>query len=257
MEDIYQQIFTRSFSEKLRLSLGSGESLESYLDPSFAVPADATLQSTLEVVSQPPELIGTVEADIEDSIKLYNYLHNLDATQASDKRLWIYLSHVTFRQYVQKRWPITASESDLKFNDDTRRKAISFVAEHWFHGGSARSLRRHALARLWWPVHLTVAPWEKDPEYFSTLVNEDRFIYTRVLFSMQDIYQQILERNLGHSQRLLIALLEYIRRNPEIKRQSYRDVIMEVNLVLGYRKISTLSFEELVKLIEDIATIDG
>jgi hypothetical protein len=153
------------------------------------------------------------------------------------------------------RWNIKASKEELASNQDIRAKAVSYIGERWFLSGNARSLRRHSIARLWWAAYLTVAPWEKDPEYFGDLQNTDKYIYTRVLFSNQDIVQQILERKLGWSDKLLIVLLEYLRQNPDFaqNRNAVRTLVKELNLVLGYRKLTVMSFDKLLGIIAETA----
>lgn len=253
MAEITQPIFTRSCTEQLRELLANGERLSDYFSENFEVPADGVLQSTLKVDENVPELNSDVNADVDNAIKVYEYLRNLDKTQASDRRLWVYLSHVTFRKYTLGRWGIKATPEEVNVNADAKRKAISYIAEHWFLSGSSRSLRRHSIARLWWAAYLTVAPWEKDPEYFAGLDQSDRYVYTKVLFSTQDIYQQTLERNLGRFPKLLIAILEYLRQNPDVaqSREAIRSIMKELNLVLGYRKLSALSLDELYKVIAE------
>lgn len=252
---IRQPIFTRSYSEELRERLGTGNNLAEYLEPDVVISEVGVLQSTLEVVDTPPELDPSVGADTENAIKVYEFLDKLDKTQASDKRLWIYLSHVTFRKYTIGRWEIKASADDLTYNSEAKRKAVSYIAEHWFLSGNARSLRRNSVARLWWAAYLTVAPWDRDPEYFGDLEDDDRYKYTRVVFSTQDIAQNLLERRLGWSDRILIAVLEYLRLNPEIaqNRESMRKLIKELNLILGYRKLTALTFNELLAVITETA----
>jgi hypothetical protein len=252
MTEVYQPIFTRACTEELRSKLASGESLTDYFKTTIDVPEGSTIQSTLLVEGALPELDTEIESDVDNAIKLYEYFHNLDKTQASDKRLWIYLSHVTFREYTIGRWGIRTPEAELMASQDAQRRAINYIAEHWFLSGSSRSLRRHSIARLWWAAYLTVAPWEQDPDYFSSLDTSDRYIYTKILFSTQDIYQQTLERNLGRSNKLLIAILEYLRLNPG-KREEVRTIMKELNLALGYRQLSVLSFDELLKVIADTA----
>lgn len=251
MSDIFQPIFTRSYTELLREKLASGASLNDYFAPKIEVPVEGELQSTLKVNDSIPSLNIDITSDVENSIKVFEYLQNLDKTQASDKRLWIYLSHVTFREYTLGRWGIKTSQDELAISADARRKAISYVAEHWFLSGSSRSLRRHSIARLWWAAYLTAAPWETDPEYFAGLDTSDKYTYTKILFSTQDIYQQTLERNLGRSNKMLIAILEYLRQNPETSqnREAIRSIMKELNLMLGYRKLAVLSFDELVEVI--------
>ena len=255
MATLRQPIFTRSYTEELREHLGAGSNLTDYLLQEMAISDVGILQSTLEVADVPPELDPSVGADVDNAIRVYEFLEKLDKTQASDKRLWVYLSHVTFRAYTMGRWEVKGSADELTYNGEMRRKAISYIAEHWFLSGNARSLRRHSIARLWWAAYLTVAPWERDPEYFGELEDDDRYKYTRVVFSTQDIAQNLLERRLGWSDRILIAVLEYLRQNPNVaqNRESMRNLIKELNLVLGYRKLATLTFGELIAVISETA----
>lgn len=254
MSESTQLIFRRPYAEKLREDLASGENITDYLKPDIDLPAESTMPSMLTVSENIPELNPSVDSDVENAIKLFEYLA-LDKTQASDKRLWVYLSHVTFRTYTMERWKLKQSEEELAISNDAKRKAISYISERWFLSGNARSLRRHSIARLWWAAYLTAAPWLKDPEYFGALENTDKYIYTKVLFSSQDIAQQILERRLGWSDKLLIAILEYLRLHPEVaqNRDAERTLMKELNLVLGYRKLTVLSFEELMGIMEEAA----
>lgn len=253
MSDTLQAVFKRDYSEELRENLASGESLTDYFEPDIEVPIEGTLQSTLLVNEDVPELNPEVGADVDNAIKLYEYLNRLDKTQASDKRLWIYLSHVTFRDYTMNRWRLKQTAEELKVSPDAKRKAINFIGERWFLSGNARSLRRHSIARLWWAAYLTAEPWEKDPEYFGELKNSDKYVYTKVLFSTQDIVQQILERRLGWSDKMLITVLEYLRLHPEVaqNRDSVRNLMKELNLILSYRKLTTLSFNELLAVVAE------
>ena len=144
---------------------------------------------------------------------------------------------------------------DIK-DDASKTKAINFILEHWFvSGNDLKGLRRHAIARLWWAAHLTYAPWESDPEYFLDLKNKDPYFYTRVLLSTQDIYQQVLERGMGRSSRILISVLDYLARNKKCaqSREKIRNLMKELNLAYGTKKIIALDRPALKSLIEKSA----
>ena len=110
------------------------------------------------------------------------------------------------------------------------------------------------MARLWWAAYLTIAPWTRDPGYFKDLEQSDQYIYTRVLLSSQDIYLQILERGMGRSNRLLIAILEFLRLNTGIAqdREQLRNLIKELNLVLSYRKLAMLDLNQILEVMANI-----
>ena len=250
-----QKIFKRSAVEQMRAQLRSGASLKTYFNSSYPVKERGLLLSTIEVQGKAPALKifkkDPALSDLKNSIALYEYYKNIDETQASDPRLWAYLSHVEFRKYTLSRWGLSGTYGDLK-DDSAKQKAINQLMDHWFISGNDRDLRRHSIARLWWATHLTYAPWERDPEFFSDSKKEDPYYFTRVLLSTQDIYQQVLERAMGRSQRILISILEYLGENRKFaeSRESIRNLAKELNLIYGVKKIILLDRKSLKKLIE-------
>jgi hypothetical protein len=248
-----EKIFKAAVADQLRADAKNGRGIEAYFENTVSFDEDKTLPLRVELMGDLPELSPNRQDDADNACALHAYLANLDETQASDKRVWSYLAHTTFRDYVSKRWPLPYSLEDMKISTDARRKVADAVLSHWFvNGNDSRALRRHALARLWWAAHLTVAPWERDTT-FASLKSEDRYKYTRVLLSNEDLYSQVVERSLGSARRVLIALLEYFRKNPEkVNRLYLRGIMKEVNLISGIKRIQLLSYDEVYKLIESI-----
>ncbi len=256
-----QKIFKRSVLDKMINELRSSASLGSYFNEAFSVQATDLWPSTIEVNSKAPALEAPkdnpVSADLSNAITLHEYYKNLDETQASDPRLWAYLSHAEFRKYTLARWGLDGSMKDYQ-DAIEKAKAINYLLEHWFiTRGNDRDLRRHAIARLWWAAHLTYAPWESDPEFFSDLENSDPYYYTRILLSTQDIYQQVLERAMGRSNRILISVLDYLGKTPKFaeSRENIRSLMKELNLVYGTKKIISLNRDSIRELIKK--TADG
>jgi Family of unknown function (DUF6339) len=144
------------------------------------------------------------------------------------------------------RWP---SKSD---KTEARKAAI---LRRWFvEGESDRSLEQHAIARLWWGAHLTIAPWKKDPDGFGHLKHDDDFYYTRLLFSLQELIKVTMESSLGRSSKVLISLLAYLDKNPEFKNNNDVGALMkELNLIAGASKVLVLNAAELETLIETAA----
>ncbi len=243
----------------MRADLRSGKSLKTYFDETYRtadkdlLPSTILIQGKLPILKAPKK--DPVVADLENSIVLHEFYKNIDETQASDPRLWTYLSHVEFRKYSLIRWGLPGEYKDLK-TDDEKQRAINQLLEHWFISGNDRDLRRHAIARLWWAAHLTYAPWERDPEFFESVKNKDPYYFTRILFLTQDIYQQVLERGMGRSDRILISVLDYLGRNKKFaeSREKIRSLMKELNLVYGTKKIIALDNIALKKLIDRIAT---
>lgn len=257
-KNIAQKIFKRAVVDKMRNDLRSAISLENYFKEDFPVNEAELLTSTIALESKPPVLAtpenDPVSADLDNAIALHEHYKNLDETQASDPRLWTYLSHVEFRKYSLTRWGLNVSLESLKDSVE-KNKAINYLLEHWFISGNDRDLRRHAIARLWWAAHLTYAPWETDPEFFGGLKKDDPYYYTGILLSTQDIYQQVLERAMGRSNRILISVLDYLGTHSEFasSRERVRKLMKELNLAYGTKKIITLEANSLKDLIEKTA----
>lgn len=240
------EIFKESYVDRLYASVQNGESLALYQLPTFEIDAGTTLPSQIVVANDVPILGVSPSDDTESSIKIFEFLGPLTSTQASDKRLWTYLAHVTFREYTMSRWKIDATDE---------AKAKASILEHWFVSENDRRLRRHALARLWWAANLTVAPWESDAANFVSLKDDDRYLYTRALLNKQDIFLNILERSMGRSKKVLIALLEIFRKNTALAndREAVRGLIKEANLILGYRKLSYLPYATVYEILNNLA----
>ncbi|MBR2012164.1 MAG: hypothetical protein IKA08_02795 [Alphaproteobacteria bacterium] len=239
------KVFESTFVEKLR----EVKSLDFYTDPNSefdlsSYPNAVLVSQNTELPDAVPVLSSKIEDDAQSAEKIFNYL-KISPIQASDSRLWAYLTHVTFCKYVKSRWPI-----DQK---DEEKNKIKKVRTQWLATSSSRSFRTNAIARLWWAAYSTVAPWENDV-YFKSLPDQsDRFIYTKVMFSKQDIATNLLDRRFGRSQHIIIAILEFIRTHKELEtRNLYRSFFKEINLMLSYCKLMNLSLEQLQNKFEEV-----
>jgi len=248
------KIFKKQFAIDLRDRIQTGNSLSEYYKTDFEFDDDSSYESPIEAFGDQPKLDPGVEADLENAIKVYEYFPRLDKVQASDPRVWSYLSHVIFREYTMGRWPIPVSLSEAEKSVESKEKAIRNIIDHWFTRTTSRSLQRHSIARLWWNTHLSVAPWEKDEVRYGMLKNEDRYIYTKILFSNRDVAASMLERNFGFSDDIRFASLEHLRQFPQhINNKDFGDIAKEINLALGYRNLALLEFDELVSFINELS----
>ncbi len=202
------------------------------------------LKSSYSVPDEAPSLDPNAKNEADNAIHVFEYLLKIDNTAASDPRLWAYLAHVIFCDYATERWNIKDGSDGLKDK----------IEQRFFVNGNARSLRRHAISRLWWATKLTVAPWESNA-LFEPLKKEDRYYYTRVLMEDESISSDLVERvQLSASPELLIAILEFLDNHPEFrKRELWREFMKEIILTLGYRKIMALDLPLLQAELDDIA----
>lgn len=239
------KVFKSDFVDKLR----KVESLDFYMDQHSEF--DLSPYPNVVLVSEKTELPDTIpvlspsaDDDAENAEKIFKYL-KISPVQASDPRLWTYLTHVTFCKYVKERWPIEVNDKDKEQK----------VNERWLATRNSRSFERNAIARLWWAAYATVAPWEKD-EYFKDLPEQnDRFVYTKVIFTKQDIVSNLLDRRFGRSPRIMITVLEFIRTHKELENRGlYRSFFKEINLILSYCKLMNLNLQQLLAKFEEISS---
>jgi hypothetical protein len=170
------------------------------------------------------------KTDIENSISLYENLE-LNETQASDKRLWTYLTHVWFWNYMKKRWPINDSEEVIG-----RIKGRYFI-----NNVNIETLTRNGISRLWWYAHLTIDKSRKD-----------HYELTKILLKRQEIAVGILERSLGSINNVRKGLLEYLSDNPVVmnSEDKTRDLIKFLNMAGGVKNLSMLKVGEVRKILD-------
>lgn len=240
------KLFKTAYCAELYEAMRLSDDLTSYGTKHFELETEKCIDApSIELETEVPVLGGNGN-DAAAAIAVYNYLGELNELQASDKRLWTTLTHTVFRQYVIDRWSARSDDIDAKKNSIGRR---------WFaEGGSDRTLENNAIARLWWGAHLTYAPWKSNPDEFGHLERDDDFYFTKRLFSLQELIKVTMESSLGRSSKVLIALLAYLDKHPElVNNEDVGDLMKELNLIAGASKILVLSAKELEVLIEDAA----
>ena len=171
------------------ISLGQSAYLRGRADTLLSPLGTAAVHESRIPGGEPPALQmpdDSGKRDSENVRLVHTWLGHLTPVQASDARLWTYLTHSVYSGYTAVRWPIDA-EADV-----TRR-----IRERYFvEGESLASITRNSIARLWWFGHLT-----HDP------LRADRYELADVLLKVQDMQQAFLERAIGRSRKILHAAL--------------------------------------------------
>lgn len=183
---------------------------------------------TLAMPSGPSDL-----KDLENTKILYSAFSGLTPAQASDKRLWTYLTHVTFWDYMRKRWPV-----------DEVEKPVNRVRDRYFlNTTSLESLTRNGISRLWWYGYLTHDPKRTNP-----------WELTEILLSRADLAQNVTERAIGSNLQLRIAVLEFLSANPQIMSNELatRELMKGLNLAGGTRNLPFLEVDETKALLSTI-----
>ena len=209
-----------SYTEKLFRKLNDSEYCNRYMKETFEFEENFPKGKTGIILDDKFELKPGKDGDFENSKALYENLE-LNETQASDKRLWTYLTHVRFWNYMHSRWPLDGSEKNLD-----RIKSRYFIDTV-----NIGTLTRNGISRLWWYSHLTLDRSRKN-----------HYELTDVLLSRQDIVVGIFERTFGSIKEVRTAILEYLRDNPEIKNneKKTRELLKFINLVGGVKNLSML-----------------
>lgn len=164
--------------------------------------------------------------DINNCIRVYDALKYLPPSVAADPRLWSYLCHETFYEYMVKRWPI--------------EKGADTVNERYFTtSGGARTRYRNGISRLWWIPHLT---------YDENL--DDPYSLTRVILRRQDDMENFMGRNLNLNRKVLHAMLHVLKDKniEEYSRNVLRDLLEDINKIGGVSVLDALPEEKLIAL---------
>ena len=121
------------------------------------------------------------------------YKDRITPLQAADPMLWSALCHITFKDYVQKRW---------RKDDGTVRIDQRFFASE----GRASLLYYNAVSRLWWSGYLT---------YDAEKERTNPFHLTETLFSAQQIQKDLIDQSMSMNRTVVRGLLLALKRIQE------------------------------------------
>lgn len=226
-------LFTSSYIEKLYRNSQKKNGQEAYQKEKFSCQENFAKGDSGIKIDEGFYLDPTA-GDLANSKKLYNQL-DLNETQASDPRLWTYLTHVTFWDYMKERWPV--DKNSIK-NPQNRIRNRYFLRTL-----NLRTLTRNGLSRLWWYAKITV-----DSN------RENKFELTNILLKRADLTVGITERAIGSSQIIRTALLEFLNKNKEIlnSEKKSRELFTGLNLSGGPKTLSFLTKEEVKRILEKV-----
>ena len=240
--------------EQMARTLELSNSPANYLEAIDVLLEDDTnlLKLDWPALGETPELSYVREANgrvtagqgVGNAIAIYRYLGPMTPAAASDRRLWNYLSHVTFRDYQSARWPLDAEGWKSRISD------------RWLLRNSTRgALVRNGISRLWWAASLTI-----DPLRIHKLSSDsdDEFAYLRVLLAYEDTFLAIVDRDTGMIPNLVIAVLDHIASDESNSKESYvRQLMKEVVLVAGYSELAGLSVGDASELLDTLSAQIG
>jgi len=175
--------------------------------------------------------------DVANSLAIYEALGNLTPWQAADERVWLYLTHIVFWDYVRIRWP-------LPKKNDERVKQIKL---HYLVPAQRGLIRNNAIARLWWMGHVAHRCHLFEPE--KTL---------RILLYKADVRANLLEcPSLAASEEIFNVVMKILAESFDgkkeiFKRGKFRALMKRLNRIGGSRMLNALGDEELLQLVQQV-----
>ncbi|MFC4640052.1 DUF6339 family protein [Deinococcus hohokamensis] len=215
----------------------SGEIPEAWLGAAQTLPLGQV------TATERPTLVPDERHDGVCAERLHRYLP-LTRLQASDERLWAWLSHARFPEYVAARWkPADPNEPE---------KLQRHLETRWFHGRAPRA--RNALGRLWWGAELTSNPQLHNPRFFAQLPPADPYLYTRMLFLRQDYQFNLMENAIGRSREIAVTILHFAGECEGQGRSLsggdfLNGIIREANLNSAVRRLELLDFPTVLEMV--------
>lgn len=172
------------------------------------------------------------KTDAENSKRIHKSLKFLTPAQAVDGRIWTFMTHIVYSDYMKERW-LTNKE-----------KIATGTIERYF-ASTNRELIRNGIARLWWYGYLT---YDED--------REDPYELTEFLLSNQNLAQSLLERSLGNNKQWLINMLDVMFKLKEefsviLHSENIKSLAKYINISGGITILDSLSKDATEKLIRD------
>ncbi len=196
-----------------------------------------TLKALTFSLVSPGSKLDYSDSDLENTKILYPALKHLTPLQASDPRLWTYLTHVTYWDYMRKRWPIEQYLGKSRLRDNIQER-------YFFMPDRSRALIRNGLARLWWYGYCSYDETRENP-----------FELTAVLLKNLDVTQSILERAFSRNTLVTKAVLEVLLSREQsgkafYVREKVRDLAKYIVQIGGVTIIDALEDSDLRALVE-------
>lgn len=201
---------------------------QSLFDPNYL---EYLKQENSIIIPDDLKLDSKSESDLENSIKIFTVLQNLDLVQANDRRLWVTLTHTKFFDYTKERWK-TEGQSDRQI-----------LRRFHFEGASIEARMRNSISRLWWAAKITYDNTRKDP-----------FELTKLLWAKQDIYQNLVERSYGTYDSVTKGFLEFYSENGNLKEDQLRKLFTALNSIGGVKVLSIHSRDEIKTILNELTS---
>lgn len=183
--------------------------------------------------------------DKENAKILYSSLRQLKPVQATDERIWAYLTHEICWSYMEKRWSVK-NKLEKKGEDKNPNNLERFIKKRYFlNGGRDRALIKNGIARLWWCGYTAYDEKRENP-----------FELLDVLFETQDVMESIMGRSFSRNREITHKILEIlhdikITKGRLPKRETVREIMKQINGVGGATLLDMVDPEMFRRIVED------
>ena len=188
-------------------------------------------------------IVGDSSTDFENSKRIYEaFKGSINPIQASDLRLWAYLAHCTYWEYMRTRCAINI-ESEEDDEDTSSDKLVARIGSRYFFKASkGKAFVRQGIARLYWAAYLT----------YDETNAANPYEMTEYFLSKQDIFTVSTEHALARNKALLIGALKALKEHGELKRQEIRRFFVKLNQAGGIVVFDSLNIESAYELSQSV-----
>ncbi len=182
---------------------------------------------------------GDASTDAENAKILYNaFRGKINRLQATDWRLWAYMTHLMCWNYMKARWTVSAED---------RKDGISKIHNRYLNDRAGYV--RNGVARLFWIPFLS---YDED--------NSDPYEYMNFLLKRQDVQVGTTERSLGRAKNLILGNLQALKEYDNVLNETdRRRFFVLVNQLGGVSLLDTISREKSLaaskRFIEEILSL--
>ena len=238
---------TREAYSQLRLA--ADEDPDAYLDAErdfgevlrqrgVSDPFEGTSITTDRPIALTPVVEGAIpNRGDRQALDFYGSFHGMNPSEATDERLWAWMTHFRLHAYGLRRW---RRPSNINMQN--------YVRSHWFSSGSTDALWRHNTAsRTWWIAHIAIRAARGSAGAFTAEEALRVFADTAVFYHIPMYYNFTREPMiLGEVVRSILNEAEGIN----AEKGTYA-MLRELNLMGGTQLLSLLPRELLRESIVD------
>lgn len=185
------------------------------------------------------------EIDFQNCKIVYEKLHFLSESQASDERLWAGLTHSTFYGYMRKRWGYGYGKKTK-----SAEKEASAIQTRFFYGSTGRSgFYRNTLSKCWWVGHNTYDSNNKQNPFESLDIIGSNDLSSKIT---EFFYNFTFSSNPNVMKAIIEALRQFKEEGRNIRvRDHIRPAMSYLNAVGGSVVIDCLEKEEITRIFSD------